>query len=56
MRFSNAQDAFSNLDLFCGNVAKLFPVVKPATSDDVVDRGKCPVGVIQVTVQHAGRL
>jgi len=54
--FGYSKDLLSDFRSARGSVAKLFPVVKPAARDDVVNCGKRPVGVIQVTVQHAPEL
>ncbi len=52
MRFDYANDPRLDFGPTVGNVAKFFPVIKPTASDDVVDRRKCPLGMIQMTVQH----
>ncbi len=48
-----AKDPLSDLRTVRGSVAKLFPVIKPTTSNYVVYRCKCPLRMIQMTVQHA---
>ena len=53
MRLGYAKDSIANVGAFCGSIAKLFPVLEPATGDYVVDGGQGLIRVIQVTVQHA---
>ena len=50
--FANSNDSLLDLCIDFGSVAKLLPVIKLASSNDVVDYGKCPLRVIQVTVPH----
>jgi hypothetical protein len=55
-RFGDAEDLVADFCVAGGRVAKLFPVIKPAARDYVVDGSKCPAGMVQVTMQHASRI
>ncbi|MCA1576681.1 MAG: hypothetical protein LC794_04875 [Acidobacteria bacterium] len=52
MRLTYAKNPLSDFRATRGSVAQLLPVIKPTARDDVVDRRKCPLRVIQMTVQH----
>lgn len=54
--FGHSQNSFLDVGPVRGRIAKLLPVIKPTASDHVVDCGKCPVGMIQMTVQHCDRI
>ena len=53
VRFGHTKDSLPDVRAARGSVAKLLPVIQPAASDDIVYCGKCPIGVVQMTVQHA---
>jgi hypothetical protein len=53
VRFGNPKDSLSDFRTAGSRIAKLFPVIKPAASDYIVDRCKCPFRVSQMTVQHS---
>ncbi|HEX3251038.1 MAG TPA: hypothetical protein VHS05_16510 [Pyrinomonadaceae bacterium] len=53
VRFGDSKDPLSDVTAAGSDIAKLFPVVKSSASDHVIDRGKCPVRMIQMTMQHA---
>lgn len=52
MRGADPEDSRANLRAPGRCVAKLLPVVEPATADHVVYRRQRPVGMIQMTMQH----
>ncbi|HKG80635.1 MAG TPA: hypothetical protein VKA78_14470 [Pyrinomonadaceae bacterium] len=54
VRFGYPKDPLTQIRAASGSITKLLPVLKPAASDYVVDGCKCPLGMIQMTVQHAG--
>ena len=56
MRFGYPKNPFLDFYATCGSIAKLLPVFKATTSNYVVDCCKCPLRVIQMTVQHTFRL
>jgi hypothetical protein len=56
MRRADSKDSVTDLRAPGRSIAKLLPVVKPAACDYVIYRGQCPVGMIQVTMQHAMEL
>ena len=53
VRFGNPKDPLSDILAIRGSIAKLLPVIEPTASDYVVDCSKCPLKMIQMTVQHA---
>jgi hypothetical protein len=53
VRFGHPKDPLADIHPAGRSVAKLFPIIKPTTSDYVVDGCKCPLRMIQMTVQHA---
>src|ERR1041385_661798 len=54
VRFGHSKNPLADVRARRGDITQFFPVIEPTTSDHVVDRGERPVGMIQVTVQHAG--
>jgi hypothetical protein len=52
MRRADPKDSRANFRAPGRSIAKLLPVIKLATSNYVIYRGQCPVGMIQVTMQH----
>jgi len=53
MMFDYSKDPLLNVSATRGNIAQLLPIIKPTASDYVVDCRKCPLGMVQMTVQHA---
>ena len=50
------KDTLANVRAACCSIAQLFPVIKLTASDYVVDCGKCPVRMIQMSMQHSPRI
>ena len=53
VRFGYPKNPLPDIRAARGSIAKLLPVIKPTASDYVVDCRKCPLRMIQTTVQHA---
>ncbi|HJS23485.1 MAG TPA: hypothetical protein VJ751_03880 [Pyrinomonadaceae bacterium] len=53
MRLGYPKDPLLDIFAALGCVTKLLPVIKPPASNYVVDCSKCPLRMIQMTVQHA---
>lgn len=53
VRFRNPKDPLLNIKALRSSVAQLLPIIKPTARDYVVDCRKCPLRMIQMTVQHA---
>ena len=53
MRLGNPKNPL--LDVFAArsHIAKLLPIIKPTASDYVIDSGKCPLRMIQMTMQQS---
>lgn len=52
MGLADSKDACADLRLPSRGVAKAYPIIESTAGDNIIHSGQCPVGMIQMTMQH----
>jgi hypothetical protein len=52
MSLADSKDACADLHLPSRGVAKPHPIIESTAGDNIIHSGQCPVGMIQMTMQH----